>query len=141
MDPLVTESALRGTPGHVILPFSSRVVDHSILELSTKIIEVIYRYQNKRGGTEGLQSDIGLLSGLTQVYTFVKSNRPVKMALPAFPFKSPNTKIKVLGRLPDKAEEFALAHLNGLCAAIKDVYEHGAELTIISDGIVYNGTY
>lgn len=138
MDPLVTESALRGTPGHVTLPFSSRVVDSNIIEISTKIIEVIYRYQNKRGGTEGLQSDIGLLSGLTQVYTHVKANRAIKMALPAFPFKSPNTKIKVLGRLPDKAEEFALAHLNGLCAAIKDIYEPGAELTIVSDGIVYN---
>ncbi len=62
------------------------------------------------------------------------------MCLPAFPFKSPNTSTKVLGRLPDKAEEFALAHLNGLCAAIGDVYPPGAKLMIISDGLVYNGT-
>lgn len=43
-----------------------------------------------------------------------------------------------MGRLPDKGEEFALAHLNGLCLAVKDVYEPGARLTIISDGLVYN---
>ncbi|KAL7917819.1 Clavaminate synthase-like protein [Trichoderma austrokoningii] len=106
--------------------------------MASKIIEVIYRYQNKRAGSEGIESDIGLLAGLAQAYSHVKANQPIKMCLPAFPFKSPNTKVKVLGRFPDKAEEFALAHLNGLCAAIKDVYSPGAELTIISDGIVYN---
>ncbi|EFW18199.1 conserved hypothetical protein [Coccidioides posadasii str. Silveira] len=138
MAPVLMESALRGTPGHVVLPFSSRVVDHSHIDMAAKIIEVIYRYQRRGDITEGMQSDIGLLAGLTQIYSHVKASRPVKMALPAFPFKSPNTSIKVLGRLPDKAEEFALAHLNGLCAAIQDVYSPGAELTIISDGIVYN---
>lgn len=61
------------------------------------------------------------------------------LCLPAFPFKSPNTQSKVLGKLPDKGEEFALAHLNGLCLAVKDIYEPGAELVIISDGLVYNG--
>ncbi|WEW55604.1 hypothetical protein PRK78_001035 [Emydomyces testavorans] len=140
MDPVLIESALQGTRGHVVLPFSSRIVDHSHIDMAAKIIEVIYRYQKNGGSSEGMQSDIGLLAGLTQVYSHVKANKPVKMALPAFPFKSPNTKIKVLGRLPDKAEEFALAYLNGLCAAIQDVYNPGAELTIISDGIVYNGT-
>lgn len=61
------------------------------------------------------------------------------MALPAFPFKSPNGDVKVLGVLPDKAEDVALAHLNGLCAAIGDIYPPGAILTIVSDGLVYNG--
>lgn len=63
------------------------------------------------------------------------------MCLPAFPFKSPNTQSKVLGRLPDKGEEFAMAHLNGLCLAVKDIYPPGAKLTIVSDGLVYNGEH
>ncbi|KAM0251263.1 hypothetical protein ACHAQJ_008296 [Trichoderma viride] len=138
MDPVLMESALRGTPDHVVLPLSGRILDHSHIDMAAKIIEVIYRYQNRRAGSEGIESDIGLLAGLAQAYSHVKANQPVKMCLPAFPFKSPNTKVKVLGRVPDKAEEYALAHLNGLCAAIKDVYPPGAELTIISDGIVYN---
>ncbi|KAJ1323854.1 L-tyrosine/L-tryptophan isonitrile synthase family protein [Microdochium nivale] len=75
---------------------------------------------------------------LAQVYGRVQSNQPILMCLPAFPFKSPNTRTKVLGRLPDKAEEFALAHLDGLCAAIKHEYTPGAQLMIISDGLVYN---
>lgn len=30
-------------------------------------------------------------------------------------------------------------HLNGLCESIAEIYEHGAELVITSDGLVYNG--
>lgn len=41
----------------------------------------------------------------------VKSDETIHMVLPAFPFKSPNSKDKTLGRLPDKAEELSLAHL------------------------------
>jgi pyoverdine/dityrosine biosynthesis protein Dit1 len=61
------------------------------------------------------------------------------MCLPAFPWKSANQVYKVLGTLPDKAEELALKRLNGICEAIGDVYKPGAELLIISDGLVYNG--
>ena len=46
---------------------------------------------------------------------------------------------KVLGILPDLGEELALMHLNGLCESIAEIYEHGAELVITSDGLVYNG--
>jgi len=74
-----------------------------------------------------------------QVKAFVKEGRPVQMILPAFPFKSPNRGKKVLGTLPDLGEEFALAHLQGLCANIQAVYNPGAEVFIASDGLVYNG--
>ena len=71
----------------------------------------------------------------------IRSAQPIHLVLPAFPFKSPNTVDKVLGTLPDKAEEVSLAFLQGLCDGIKDVYNPGARLTIVSDGIVYNGDY
>ena len=46
---------------------------------------------------------------------------------------------KVLGKLPDLGEELALMHLNGLCESIAEIYEHGAEISLASDGLVYNG--
>lgn len=75
----------------------------------------------------------------TQALNAIKENKPVPLALPAFPFKSPNATDKVLGVLPDKAEEVSLAVLQSLCSKIGQVYKHGARLVIISDGIVYNG--
>ncbi|KAF3761231.1 Clavaminate synthase-like protein [Cryphonectria parasitica EP155] len=105
---------------------------------SYKILDVLCSYRMGLGGQCGTRADEGYLRFLALVYGHVKANRPVPLCLPAFPFKSPNTQSKVLGRLPDKGEEYALAHLNGLCLAVKDVYEPGAKLVIISDGLVYN---
>lgn len=109
-----------------------------IMSTSAKILDVLCSYRMDSGAKES-RADEGCLKHLAIIYAHVKANEPVPLCLPAFPFKSPNTQSKVLGRLPDKGEEFALAHLNGLCLAVKDVYEPGANLVIISDGLVYNG--
>lgn len=114
--------------------------DAAQLCTASRILAVISRYE-LRCQDQSLQT---LLDAnpkfVEQVGTRVAADEPVLMCLPAFPFKSPNTSSKVLGRLPDRAEQFALAHLNGLCSAIQDIYSPGAKLMIISDGLVYNGT-
>ncbi len=118
------------------------LLDMEALNLSSRILKIIDRYSLKTPVALGRQiSDKGRLKFMTMVYNHVKARHSIDMCLPAFPFKSPNAKRKVLGRLPDKAEEFALAHLNGLCLAIGDVYSPGAKLTIVSDGLVYNGEF
>lgn len=116
-------------------------VDTIALETASKILHIIDRYRLKRPAGAAAKADEGALKFLALIYTHVKANEVVPMCLPAFPFKSPNSRSKVLGKLPDRAEELALAHLNGLCLAIQDIYPPGANLTIISDGLVYNGTH
>ncbi|HYY99575.1 MAG TPA: L-tyrosine/L-tryptophan isonitrile synthase family protein, partial [Pyrinomonadaceae bacterium] len=74
---------------------------------------------------------------LPKVRRFVVNGEPVHMLLPAFPAKSPNTS-KVLGRLPDMAEELALGFLEGVCGEIKEFYAPGARVTICSDGRVFS---
>ncbi|KAF4968849.1 hypothetical protein FSARC_3815 [Fusarium sarcochroum] len=113
-------------------------VDREALETSSKILDIIGRYRLKRGENIYSQADESALKFIALIYTHVKAGHPVPLCLPAFPFKSPNSTSKVLGNLPDKGEEIALAHLNGLCEAIGDVHTPGAKLTIISDGLVYN---
>ncbi|KAF8323622.1 Pyoverdine/dityrosine biosynthesis protein-domain-containing protein [Cantharellus anzutake] len=66
----------------------------------------------------------------------VDRNIQIQLALPAFPFKSPS-KDKVLGTLPDMAEEIVLRRLEDLCRSLEDLYPPGAQLHIVSDGIVY----
>jgi pyoverdine/dityrosine biosynthesis protein Dit1 len=78
---------------------------------------------------------------LSVIDWFVSGGRPVQACLPAFPFKSANKVYKVLGSLPDKAEELALERLNTMCMRIQEIYPPGAEVTIISDGITYNGMF
>lgn len=106
------------------------------LELSSRIVDIVSRYELPSKGDIGPETNTRLLA---QVNARVLQRQPILMCLPAFPFKSPNTSSKVLGNSPDKAEEVALAHLEGLCAAISHLYEPGARLMIVSDGLVYNG--
>lgn len=115
-------------------------VDAAAFETASKILQVINRYGLKRSADTTAKSDEGALKYLALIYSHVKAGNVVPMCLPGFPFKSPNSRDKVLGKLPDRAEELSLAHLNGLCLSIKDIYPPGAQLTIISDGLVYNGT-
>ncbi|RMJ02431.1 hypothetical protein CDV36_015298 [Fusarium kuroshium] len=108
------------------------------LETSNRILDVILEYSlNKFDSTAELHN-AGRPKFLAVISRFVRARQKVAMCLPAFPFKSANKVEKVLGALPDKAEELALGRLNTMCASIGQYYEPGAELTIISDGLVYN---
>jgi pyoverdine/dityrosine biosynthesis protein Dit1 len=40
--------------------------------------------------------------------------------------------------LPDLGERLAIARLQALCDEIKEIYEHGARITICSDGLVFS---
>ncbi|SLM34376.1 Pyoverdine biosynthesis [Lasallia pustulata] len=109
----------------------------TVIEIVEDVIDVLERYRLPR------HTDVSMPWGarskiLVQVEHFVFKNEPVCMVLPAFPFKSPNKKTKVLGDLPDKGEEIALQHLDGLCQAIGDVYPAGGRIFIVSDGLMYN---
>lgn len=73
----------------------------------------------------------------SKVLQFVRNDEPIHFLLPAFPAKSPNQK-KVLGHLPDMAEELALRFLQNICDEIKSIYKHGAKITICSDGRVFS---
>ncbi|KAI9809386.1 MAG: hypothetical protein M1827_006898 [Pycnora praestabilis] len=120
------------------------VLDHSVAppprtdeQLAEDIVDVLERYRIS-ARDKALQAFPGRSSFLAVVKERVESNKPVHMVLPAFPFKSPNKHSKVLGALPDKAEEVALTHLNGLGNAIENIYPGGAKITIVSDGLMYN---
>ncbi|KZM27357.1 uncharacterized protein EKO05_0003721 [Ascochyta rabiei] len=102
---------------------------------ATAVLKTIEQYGlnfERTGSWEGFETFFPVVLGQ------VSRGESVKMLLPGFPFKSPNSRDKVLGNLPDLGEELALKHLNGLCENIKAVYEHGAEVHITSDGLVYN---
>lgn len=100
-------------------------MDMTSLSIAQNIMDILSRYRLS-SHCHSLRSDEGDLDFVAQIYCKVTAKQPITMCLPAFPFKSPNSKTKVLGHLPDKSEEFALAHLNGMCAAIQDIYPPGS---------------
>ena len=69
---------------------------------------------------------------------FVKQSLPILMLLPGFPFKSPNTKEKASGSLPDYGELSSIKHLESMCIEMEAIYPQGVQLTILSDGTTFN---
>ncbi|KAK1704899.1 Pyoverdine/dityrosine biosynthesis protein-domain-containing protein [Colletotrichum acutatum] len=107
-------------------------------ETSARILAIIFEYAlDKFDNSKDLHA-AGMTKFLSVINGFVTADKPIDMCLPAFPFKSANKADKVLGSLPDKAEELALQRLNAICLRIRDIYSPGARITIISDGLVYN---
>jgi len=69
---------------------------------------------------------------------FVSQNKPILFSIMGFPMKSTNTRDKVLGTLPDMAEEATLANFDAFNLAVKSVYEPGIIVTIASDGFAFS---
>ncbi|KAH7391155.1 Pyoverdine/dityrosine biosynthesis protein-domain-containing protein [Phaeosphaeria sp. MPI-PUGE-AT-0046c] len=102
---------------------------------ANEILHIIEKYglNYERTGTwDGFATFLPVVKGQ------VERGESIKMLLPGFPFKSPNNRTKVLGVLPDLGEELALTRLDSIASKIDAVYEHGAEIHITSDGLVYN---
>lgn len=72
------------------------------------------------------------------VMRLIKRRAPITLVLPSFPFKSPNSADKVLGKLPDRAEELSLARLERFCCQVEEAYPPGCKMVIFSDGRVFN---
>ncbi|EHK96069.1 putative Spore wall maturation protein DIT1 [Glarea lozoyensis 74030] len=106
--------------------------------MSTTILEMIFDYALNKFDDCRDRLEAGRPKFISVLNKFVKEGARIEMSLPAFPFKSANKVYKVLGFLPDKAEEIALARLDNMCRRIEEIYIPGAKVVLISDGLVYN---
>ncbi|KAI1361229.1 Pyoverdine/dityrosine biosynthesis protein-domain-containing protein [Xylaria arbuscula] len=104
-------------------------------DTASKVLNVISSYgvHSERDSGSWDAFDVYLPTVTKQVASGV----PIRILLPAFPFKQDSDSV-VLGPLPDLGEELALARLQGLCDDISTVYDNGAEVLICSDGLVYH---
>ncbi|RMZ77957.1 hypothetical protein DV738_g4111, partial [Chaetothyriales sp. CBS 135597] len=109
-----------------------------VTKTSQLILDIIVEYALNKFDDSKDRLAAGTNEFLSVIEKFVAAGTRVETCLPAFPFKSANKVYKVLGTLPDKAEELALERLNSMCARIREVYAPGAKVTIISDGTTYN---
>lgn len=107
--------------------------------ISRLILNIVFDYALNKFDDSKDRLTVDTDKFLSMINHFVTAGRQVEACLSSFPFKSANKVYKVLGTLPDKAEELALERLNYMCIRIQDVYRPGAKVTIVSDGAPYNG--
>jgi pyoverdine/dityrosine biosynthesis protein Dit1 len=108
-------------------------------EVCAAILSIIFEYSLHEYDDTMAQLEVGRPKCLAVIRQFVTAGKKIEMCLPGLPFKSANKTYKVLGRLPDKAEELALARLESICERIESIYPPGAAMIIISDSLIYNG--
>lgn len=114
--------------------------DAASTELSQRILRQLFQHRRLQPGAGACAEDPCaqcLALHLPKVRRSVMAGEPLHFLLPSFPAKSPSPK-KVLGRLPDMAEEVALGFLERICGEIKVIYPPGARITICSDGRVFS---
>lgn len=104
--------------------------------VADKIVDRLFRHRRTYGDVGASPSAAARAPHLARVLAFVTRGEPVDLVLPAFPAKSPNPR-KVLGALPDLAEDLALRSLAALCDEIAAIYPPGARLIVCSDGHVF----
>lgn len=124
--------------GFKFVDLSLKTEDRALV-VSSAILDIISQYRLTKAADSHDKWIEGTPKFLQSIENYVRAGQTVRMCLPGFPFKSANKQFKVLGALPDKAEEVALARLNAICSQIGEIYKPGAKLLIISDGLVYNG--
>ncbi|KAJ5894309.1 hypothetical protein N7495_006000 [Penicillium taxi] len=101
-----------------------------------RIAEIIASY--RICGPDDRYEDVFKPHLLDSLRYFVSNNYEINFVVPAYPFKSPNRKEKVMGPDPDVGERLSLEHLNSLGARIQQIYPGGTYITIVSDGCCYN---
>lgn len=104
--------------------------------LVERIAEIIASYRISGPGDR--YKDVMEPKLLDTLRIFVAKQEPINMAVPAYPFKSPNHVSKVLGPDPDVGERMSLQHLNSIGARIQQIYPPGGHVTVVSDGLCYN---
>lgn len=108
-------------------------------KLAFAILNVVFKYRRSLEDAHEQRHycDDCQYPHLDRIEAAIQAGRRIHFVLPAFPAKSPNLK-KVLGTLPDRAEQIALDFLSRLCGEVTGLYSAGAQITICSDGRVFS---
>ncbi len=106
---------------------------HSVAE---KILRIITCQRYRSGSSSLIQLDRYAPTFLDKLQTHIDRNEPVKMMLPAFPFKVRNP-LKSSRMDADLAEVASLCKFHEINQQIKRVYSPGAQFIIFHDGHLY----
>lgn len=73
-----------------------------------------------------------------KITPFINDLNPIEFVMLGFPFKSTNTRDKVLGIKPDLGEELTLKTFSQFNDMVSVFYPPGIRMNVVSDGFVFN---
>lgn len=98
------------------------------------ILSVLLNSNVRRGGLTKIQPFIPVF--LSKIEYFIENNLPIHLVLPSLPHKkqSPITTGHTLDFI-DLGDYLCMLQLKNIISSIKNVYTHGAKITVLPDGI------
>lgn len=120
----------------LVIPIQRTGLSHRI----SKVTQILAIFESFRMAPTAIDqyAEKGKAILTDKILSFVLRNNPIKFVMLGFPFKSLNTRDKVLGQLPDLAEQATLDNFANFNTAIKAVYSPGVIISIVSDGYIFN---
>ncbi|RGP61409.1 pyoverdine dityrosine biosynthesis [Fusarium longipes] len=119
-------------------------VDGYITKLADTILDVVQTYgmhtKTTEDGAESVEQWEGRSKFRTHIEYWIRRREPINFVIPSYPFKSENPD-KVTGSLPDMGEYIGLYKLHSMTLDVGQVYPFGAQVTVASDGAVFNDIY
>lgn len=73
-----------------------------------------------------------------KIFPFLETNRPIDFVMLGYPMKSANDRDKVIGKVPDLAEEISLKNFASFNEQVKQFHAPGVRIHIVNDGYVFN---
>jgi len=104
---------------------------------TNQILDTFSRYRMAPTAIDQYETT-GKLILAQRIDGFVNSQQTIRFAMLGFPFKSTNTRDKVLGTLPDLGEQLTVENFEAFNADVKKVYAPGVKIVVASDGYVFN---
>ena len=81
---------------------------------------------------------VGKIKMVEKLNHFIKDQKEIQFVMLGFPFKSTNSRDKVIGELADEGERISLQTFQSFTEEISSIYNPGARINIASDGLVFN---
>lgn len=103
----------------------------------SKIIEIFDGFRMPPLANDQYE-ELGKPALADKISPFVAANRPINFVMLGYPMKSPNDRDKVIGRLPDMAEQVSFDNFRHFDTLIRDVYPAGVNISIVSDGYIFS---
>lgn len=102
-----------------------------------EIIEEFEKFMMPKLSIDQFKSQ-GRIKLVEKIIPCVNKSLPIDFVMLGLPFKSTNTRDKVLGNTPDLGEELMIKNFKRFEESISSVYKPGVKVNIASDGLIFN---
>lgn len=105
--------------------------------IAEELVGVFSKYRMTPTAVDAFDT-VGKQKMIEKFEVFVKNQQQIQFVMLGFPFKSTNSRDKVIGTMPDEGERLSIATFDSFVKEIESIYKPGARINIASDGFVFN---